>query len=334
MNTNLSKTARKFKTVLLSIVSIALVLTAFSGVAYAADVEVFQLTTTATAKATCNSATGVVTISGTGDIPGGWAGSEEFNRYSEKESINTIIIEDGITSLYEEMFLDYSNVRTVINYSDELQSIDDGTFNNLGSNLDSSERIALVFSVNTAFITAVEAQGFTVIGEPVKSEGAAPVESTLLVNGTLEATTLSVTHPTSVSYVINPNLSVDAFVASEIPIVNNSEAPINVTVKSLSSTAGGTLQFTDVASDAYSWENLNKADTKTYIALGIKIDNAEGWSGGYNAATRYAVDSGNTLFGTINPGDTAKMVLEAHHGYAFDESYTAAHNLVFMFDLT
>jgi hypothetical protein len=107
-----------------------------------------------------------------------------------------------------------------------------------------------------------------------------------------------------------------------------------VTVKSLASAPGGTLQFADVANDAYDWANLGLDDTKAYISMGVRIaSDPTGWEAGYNTATRYAVDAGDALFGSLGTGSTGHMTMVANHGYAFDQNYTAVHNLVLMFDL-
>lgn len=154
------------------------------------------------------------------------------------------------------------------------------------------------------------------------------------MTGTVSSTTISVTHPASVSYVIDPNKGSNAFIAPDIKITNNTIAPINVTVKSLTSAIGGSIQFTDVAFDAYTWEDLNLAESKTYIAMGVKVKNSTGCNTGYYSGTKYAVDTGDMLFGSLQPDTTGEMVLVANHGLSFDQSYTAKHDLVFMFDLT
>lgn len=179
------------------------------------------------------------------------------------------------------------------------------------------------------------ASSVVAFADDATTTGTGTVETTVPVNGTINALTVSVTHPASVEYVINPNLGVgSAFVAPDIAITNNTVVPVNVTLKSLASAPGGTLQFTDVANDAKDWANLGLADTKAYIAMGIKIaDDPAGWEVGYNTATRYAVDTGDTLFGALGTGATAHMTMVANHGYAFDQNYTAVHNLVLMFNL-
>lgn len=164
--------------------------------------------------------------------------------------------------------------------------------------------------------------------------GDGDVSATVPVEGTIDALTISVTHPASLAYTIDPNADeANDFIAPDIAITNNTKVPVNVTVQSLASSTGGTLQFTDVAPEAQDWANLNLADSKTYLALGIKVKDAVGWTAGYDENTRYAVEADPTMFGSLPANVTGTMVMEASHGLAFDQSYTAMHTLIFMFSL-
>ena len=164
--------------------------------------------------------------------------------------------------------------------------------------------------------------------------GTGDVSSTVPVEGTIEALTISVTHPATLAYTIDPNTGENGdFIAPDIPITNNTKVPVNITVQSLASSTGGTLQFTDVANDAKDWANLNLADSKTYLALGVKVKDAVGWNVGYDVSTHYAVKADPTLFGSLPAATTGTMTLEANFGLAFDQSYTAMHSLIFMFNL-
>jgi hypothetical protein len=143
---------------------------------------------------------------------------------------------------------------------------------------------------------------------------------------------ISVTHPVSVSYSINPN-SGTVFSAPDIPITNNSDMPINVTVQSLRSVSGGSLTFTDVDPTAKSWNTLNLADSKRYIALGVRARDANGWNSGYNTGTFWSVSTAPMLVGALNPSAMGNLTLTADSGLAFDSAYTAAHSLSFLFQL-
>lgn len=164
--------------------------------------------------------------------------------------------------------------------------------------------------------------------------GEGDVTATVPVEGSITALTISVTHPATLAYTIDPNTGVMGdFIAPDIPITNNTKVPVNITVQSLASSAGGTIQFTDVADDAKDWANLNLADSKTFVALGVGIKDAFGWNAGYDESTHYAIKTESTLFGSLPANATGTMTMEASFGLAFDQSYTAMHSLIFMFNL-
>ena len=119
----------------------------------------------------------------------------------------------------------------------------------------------------------------------------------------------------------------------EITLVNNTLVPVNVTVQSFLSSAGGTIQFVDVGVAEKDWANLNKADSKEFIALGMEIQSAMEWNTGYNENTYYAADGVPSLFGILNYNAMGSLSLVAEHGLAFDQAYTAMHSLIFMFNL-
>ncbi len=190
--------------------------------------------------------------------------------------------------------------------------------------------LTLMMAVMAIFaLTAVPA-----FADDAVSSGEGDVTATVPVEGSITALTISVTHPATLAYTIDPNTGENGdFIAPDIPITNNTKVPVNITVQSLASSTGGTLQFTDVASDSKDWANLNLADSKTYLALGVKVKDALGWNVGYDTTTHYAVNADATLFGSLPASTTGTMTLEANFGLAFDQSYTAMHSLIFMFNL-
>lgn len=168
-------------------------------------------------------------------------------------------------------------------------------------------------------------------GSSSSGSGASSQTDTIGVNGTISASGISVTHPTSIAYTID---SSGNFTSPDFSITNNSSGPVSVTVESLQSASGGTLQFTDVAPTAEDWGNLDLAGSKTYIALGIGADTSTGWSSGVNSGTFWAVDTTPMAVGSIASGGSASLALTAHNGHVFDQSYTARHSLVLEFNLT
>jgi len=144
---------------------------------------------------------------------------------------------------------------------------------------------------------------------------------------------ISVTHPASVNYIIDPNSST-SFMAPDIPITNNSDMPISAAIESLKSLLGGSLTFTDVDPSAKLWDSLDRLDSEKYIALGVKVKGAAGWNSGYSAATFWSVNQSPLQVGTLNPSATGTLTLTADFGRTFDKSYISYHSLVLLFQLT
>lgn len=161
--------------------------------------------------------------------------------------------------------------------------------------------------------------------------GTGQVSATVPVTGTIQPLTISVTHPISAAYAINPDAN--TFSAPALAITNNTAAPVNVTVQSLASSSGGSIQFTDKLPGDENWSSLSAADSKKYIALGITADNSSGWNSGASTTTDWAAGGTAAAIGSLNTGATGKLNLSADFGKAFDGSYTAAHNVVFSFSL-
>jgi hypothetical protein len=162
--------------------------------------------------------------------------------------------------------------------------------------------------------------------------GTGSVTGNVTINGSISPLTISVTHPINVAYAISPDAG--TFTSPDIGITNNTKTAVNVTVQSLTAASGGTLTFTDVDPAAKSWNTLNNADSKKYIALGVKAKDSTGWSSGYSTATHWATTASPLLVGSLNPATTGTLTLTADYGLAFDAAYTANHSLVFLFQLT
>lgn len=257
-----------------------------------------------------------------------------MNTFLECSSLKNLTIPDNVSYIGMNAFQDCINLKTITLLFTDNDMIQPDIFSGAG-NAVATEKTAYCDSSNVPYIAALSAAGYTVKDLPVTTKGEGTVETTVPVNGKINATTISVSHPASVEYAIDPNLGYEggAFVAPDIAITNNSIVPINVTLKSLSSAAGGSVQFTDVAPAEKDWEHLGIDDSKKYIALGVQIANSEGWKDGHKTDARYAVETGDTLFGTLSTGATGHMSMVANYGLSIDQNCTAAHNLVFMFDL-
>ena len=186
--------------------------------------------------------------------------------------------------------------------------------------------ILIVVVISTCAISAFAAD--------TTDYGSGTVNGTVTINGLISSLTISVTHPLTAKYLIDPNYGASGlFVAPDITVQNNTKVPVNVTVNSLTATSGGTLSFTDVMPGEKEWASLNLADSKKYLALGILVKDSTGWADGYATTTMYAASKVPTLFGTLPTGETGTFTMTANYGLAFDGEFTANHSLVFMFEL-
>ena len=164
--------------------------------------------------------------------------------------------------------------------------------------------------------------------------GTGTISGNVTINGSITPLTISVTHPLTADYAVNPNTGTGGtFTAPDITVKNLTKVPVNVTVSSLKAVSGGTITFTDADPADKTWASLNAADSKKYIALGIKAKDATGWTTGYNTATHYAIKDTASLIGSLPSNTSGTLTLAANFGLAFDAAYTAKHSLVFMFNL-
>lgn len=176
--------------------------------------------------------------------------------------------------------------------------------------------------------------GLSALAADTTDTGTETVSGNVTINGSIRALVISVTHPLTADYSLDPNTgTTGTFTAPDIVVKNLTKVPVNVTVSSLKAATGGTVTFTDVDPADKTWAALNAADSKKYIALGIKAKDSTGWQAGYSTATHYAIKDTASLIGSLPTNTSGTLTLTANYGLAFDAAYTAKHGLVFLFNL-
>lgn len=145
---------------------------------------------------------------------------------------------------------------------------------------------------------------------------------------------VSVTHPVSVSYAIDPNSSMP-FTAPDIPITNHSTFPVRVSVAKLKSTSG----IGDAAPTSYSdWNNLTAAQTASKITLGVGIKETagSGWTAVDRQAPVYASDVASEVpLGTLGAnGASGNLALTAKFGLAWAKTTNVSHDLTLNFTIS
>ncbi|CAB1248211.1 conserved exported protein of unknown function [Ruminococcaceae bacterium BL-4] len=145
---------------------------------------------------------------------------------------------------------------------------------------------------------------------------------------------VSVTHPVSIGYSIDPN-SDTPFTAPDIPITNYSTFPVRVSVAGLKATSG----IGDAAPTSYSdWNSLTAAQTGSGIALGVGIGKTAG--SGWTAVDRdtpvYTGDFASEVpLGTLGAnGASGDLALTAKFGLAWANARTVSHELILNFTIT
>ena len=144
---------------------------------------------------------------------------------------------------------------------------------------------------------------------------------------------VSVTHPVSIGYSINPNSSTP-FTAPDIPITNHSTFPIRVSVVGLKATSG----IGDTAPTAYSdWNSLTAAQTGSEMALGVGISkiSSSGWTAVDRATPVYTGDLASEVpLGTLGAnGASGNLELTANFGLAWANARTVSHELTLDFTI-
>ena len=145
---------------------------------------------------------------------------------------------------------------------------------------------------------------------------------------------VSVTHPVSIGYSIDPNSSMP-FTAPDIPITNHSTFPVRVSVAGLKATSG----IGDAAPTSYSdWNNLTAAQTGSGIALGVGISQTagSGWTVVDRTTPVYTGDTTSEVpLGTLGAnGASGNLALTAKFGLAWVKATNVSHELTLDFDIS
>ena len=144
---------------------------------------------------------------------------------------------------------------------------------------------------------------------------------------------VSVTHPVSIGYFIDPNSSTP-FTAPDIPITNHSTFPVRVSVAGLKAASG----IGDAAPTSYSdWNSLTAAQTGSGIALGVGISKTadSGWTAVDRETSVYTGDlTSEVPLGTLGAnGASGNLALTAKFGLAWAKATNVSHELTLNFTI-
>lgn len=153
--------------------------------------------------------------------------------------------------------------------------------------------------------------------------------ASVTIDGTINPTIISVTVPDSVAYSIDPNSN--TFTAPPLSVANNTVVPVTIGVQSLTADSSGAVA--DVLPGDIDWSKLTAENSPNYLALGVGITDATGWSSGYNTSTDWAASKKAITFGSLAAGATGTLALSANYGRAFSAPKTPTGSIVFSVSL-
>ena len=246
----------------------------------------------------------------------GWGNNSKMQIATIGTSLCTPIEINGISSVKEIEKID--NAVFASDADNVIYAWGDNTYGQIGDDTTVNVQVPYVITNN----------------EMVTTEGTGNVNSTVPIVGSINALEISITHPANISYTIDPNVE-DGFYCPDIQIQNNSKVPVKISIEAFRANSNGDLAFEDVFPNAVDWNSLNRQETKAYIALGLQYVDSGQWLISVSEMTNplYAVEIDNTYIGALSKGGAASLRLYGYHGIAFDGSYSAKHDLVFIVSL-
>lgn len=157
-------------------------------------------------------------------------------------------------------------------------------------------------------------------------------DSTVPVNGTAQATVITLTVPTSLSFAINPNTET-TFLSAPADMVSATPAKLDVDIIAIRA-AGDSAAKVVAADSIENWSQLGVTDTKSKIALGIKAgDQPIIWAPAEDATPIAEVtDKAGTV--KVTPNGTQQIGLEGKHGMSWKETTSMDYNLYLRISLT
>lgn len=171
-------------------------------------------------------------------------------------------------------------------------------------------------------------------------------QSTVEITAIAEPTILDVQIPLTVQLNINPNQPyVSAFTTPTIDIINNTNAPVALSVVSMKAKSGSPIvslqsKYSTNPDDNNSWANLSSKDSAKYISFGLKQKDGgiNKWKDpSYSLSPLWLTDETSQTvekIGDIKNKGQVQLEFMAHHGMAFNEAGTFKYDLMFKVGLS
>jgi hypothetical protein len=139
--------------------------------------------------------------------------------------------------------------------------------------------------------------------------------------------------PLKILFTVDPNVSSN-IISAEMVIENRSNAPLALSILSFTQNEADTVQFENCLVFEQDWENLNRANTLKYIALGLNVINPEdtSWYSLSNSVL-YAKEVSTERIGVLKPNSSIGLNIIGKTGRLFTELLEIRYNIVFVFEL-
>lgn len=184
--------------------------------------------------------------------------------------------------------------------------------------------------VATIHITSINGVPVGDASQPVANE------ANLTVTGDVQPMIVSVDVPTHLNFSIDPNSKTQMFVSPEFNVVNESSAPLRL---SLLSFEQENSLLVDVLPTKYTdaeWNNLDSSKSNQ-IAIGVQsVSRVGDWLNLVDGGLLYAKeiqDGTKSWLGDLNPNSTVTLQFTAKHGLAFQTALNPVYKITFLFDL-
>ncbi|GGF89056.1 GLUG motif-containing protein [Paenibacillus aceti] len=249
-------------------------------------------------------------LSGEGEI-GGFSGynSDGYGRITSSYWNSDSDIKESNIPQNPKLGVGSDNVVTIAKTVVEMKSADFAQL--LNSNRGALEAEWLLASnTNNGFPT------FSLMGSG-GDEGNSDSESSrdIDITGSVSASIIVVTVPTTLSFAIKTNSETDPFISAPFSVENQTNSPIEIAFLGFKSKEGTTAKV--VNADKYpDWGKLPTSKSETEIALGIKTDGKTYWS------PAETTEEPSSVIDTVRIDQlgTKVFALDGKHGMAFKQS--------------
>lgn len=170
---------------------------------------------------------------------------------------------------------------------------------------------------------------------------AAASTATTVLNGSISPTVLDVSVPATMVFTVNPNDKDNTYVSSKAKIINNTNAPIKVSINSgvdnFKQSSGSTWHPEDYLPSDLNWDSLGKEKSESSLALGVKMSDESQWRKVSMKNTLWVKEHDTEIsavvFGELNALSSADISLDVYHGNAFSEQKSCSYDVVWSFTL-